>query len=49
MIDINNYNKVKELEERINKEGLNKVVEDLMKNPYELIENCMIIPERKKK
>lgn len=34
MIDINNYNKVKEFEERINKEGLNKVIEDFMKNPY---------------
>lgn len=34
MINVDNYNKVKEIEERINKEGINKVIEDLMKNPY---------------
>lgn len=47
MVNIDNYNKVKEIEERINKEGIDKVIEDFIKNPYKLIENCMIIPERK--
>ena len=48
MIDINNYNKIKEFEERINKEGVDKVLEDFMKDPYELIENFMIIPDKRK-
>lgn len=34
MIDLDNYNKAKQIEEKINKEGLNKILEDLMKNPY---------------
>lgn len=34
MVDINNYNRVKRLEERIKEEGLDKLIEGLMKNPY---------------
>lgn len=48
MIDVNVIIKSKEIEERINKESLNKVIEDFMKNPYELIENFMIIPDKEK-
>lgn len=46
MINLDNYNKAKQIEEKINKEGLNKVIKDFMKNPYELIENFMIIPNK---
>lgn len=49
MRNIDNYDKFKEIQERINKEGINKIIEDLMKNPYELIENFMIIPDKRKK
>lgn len=48
MIDLDNYNKAKQIEEKINKEGINKVIEDLMKNPYKLIEGFMVIPDKEK-